>query len=184
MLFIFAFIQSSICFQTFDYTSKPLPYILTLYFGPNEIIEVKIKNKVGTYLSRFDEADEVDFEIDAIDGKGDVTTYGPFDHNSCLAGVYFKTKNFTLKFENKSPKSAKLALLFMDSTKIPTHLDKPYDYDFPVITEDVYDYEKFTSLDSITSPLIYYFEKKRNNIPLIVLYCILALLSIYGLFSF
>ncbi|KAK8870823.1 hypothetical protein M9Y10_008721 [Tritrichomonas musculus] len=180
---LFFLICSAISLQVYDFTAGTIPYILTIYFNPLDSAEVRVRPRLGVFLSTWDDADDLNLEVETVNKKGTLVKHGPFGPGSGLAGIYFKTKNYTLKFTNEGPERVKFALLFTSSS-LPSQFnnDVKYDYSFPVITESLSN-KSPAKLDLLTDPFIYYFEKKNNITPIIILYCVLGALCIGGLYA-
>ena len=179
---IFLLVAFSFCHQVYDFTSGSYPGVLTIYFEPLDTVEVRIRRYLGVFFSTRFDSNELILDIEAGNQGDQIQKYGPFGPESGLAGVYFKTKNYSLKFNNKGPEQAKIALLF-DNEKIPESYpySSNYDYTFPIFHTSVSEAPS-RKLRSLTNPLIYHFEQKKSDSPFMLLCIILGTLCLMGVF--
>lgn len=176
------FIRFTICLQIYNFTDKSndifAPYIVTLYFDPLDKIEINLKNGTGAFFSTWE--DDLFLEVETFDEKGDSTNYGDFGSESGLAGVYFQTKNYTLKFNNEAEEEKKIAIL-LDDEYFPSSSPDKSDLTFPAITEALATKYDVYVLRDLHDNFIYYFESKKNIIPMIIFYCVLGVLCILSM---
>lgn len=174
-MMLFIFVCLSICHQVYDFTTN-YPDILTLYFNPLETVEIIVRKRLGVFLSTWNDYGELHLEVEAGDKGGTIDKYGPFGSESGLAGVYFKTKNFTLKFKNEGADRARIGLMF-DYDRFPSRVPSNYryDYTFPIFAQGE------VKLTSLTNPFIYYLEEKNNDEPVIILCAVLGTFCMFGM---
>lgn len=145
-MMIFFLLQYSSCKHVFNMSYY---YESVFYFNRIEETEIYVDSNVGTFLSKWDNIDDLFLEVNTIDSKGEIKTYGPFDSGSGLNFILFKTKDYTLNFKYEGLEEVNLTILFSD--QFPRH-DSRYE-----------DYSMYDSFDDIKWPFLYSFDSADSS---------------------
>lgn len=123
MLIILIFLSKSA--RIFDYTDIEIPPSLTIYMNPFDNVQVKLNYKTPTFFSDLSKLYDLYFDIDAENPQGNIDTYGTFDHNSYIVGIFFESKNYTISFINEGLEIIKFALVFSNNSYFPPQFKFP-----------------------------------------------------------
>lgn len=171
MIFIFFYITTSK--TQYEYVDTPDLYVadtITLFLDRLDVIEYKVKRYIGTFLSYWKDADDLYLFVDSD------TTYGPFNADSGLAGIYFESRDYTVRLVNDGPNNITFQLSFSRTYPYFSYDDED---NFP-ITKLV---EQGSLIENLTSPFIYYIDRSGLKYVIIIMGIILGILSIIAIIS-
>lgn len=157
---IFLFFNTIFSKTVIDFSTLLAYGTITLYFGPLDEIEIKVKKGYGTMFGYWIE--DLYLYVDAD------TRYGPFDEESGLAGVFFKNIDYSVLLLNDGLNN----LSFL--VKIGRYYPYPYDPKFPVSLVS----SPGEKIGNLTSPFIYYIDESGYKYVVIIMSIILAFVSI------
>lgn len=148
---IFLLIQASLSvhlINVFRDDSRPL-IEYNLYFEPLDKIYLKIPKNIATFFPKFDDIGDLQLEVEAINSKGDNVTYGPFDSDSGLLIILFKTKDYLLKFSNEGLENISYKFILGRE----------------MIEDDIHygEFKDYKSFDDIIRPIIFKFDKSKKS---------------------
>ncbi|KAK8849969.1 hypothetical protein M9Y10_018562 [Tritrichomonas musculus] len=158
--------------QIFLYNNNLYEKELTLVFFPYDIIEVHVDKKIGVFLTKLKR--NIYLDIDAINSKGKVTSYGPFKESNRIAGLYFYNRRSVLKFTNYDNRFSSLSIIFAEN-KIPNLNISNHSQDYPIF--NIKNISMDDDIAGFGRPIIYDF--KRDIIGLIVITCTLGFLALF-----
>lgn len=111
---LFLFIHSSFCLkkQVFDFITRQYPSSIHLYVNPMEMVELKIKKGVGSFFAEMYSNNYISIEVESKNADGSIRTRGPYDSNSLLVGLVFKTSNYKIVLYNDGPYVEHIFIIF------------------------------------------------------------------------
>lgn len=143
-------------------------YII-LYLGPFDIAELNISDSILSIFSNWQNENSFYVEVESIDRKGIITKHGKYNKNSHLIGVYFKKRDYILKFSNEGQNEINFAIKF----------EELYDLSPPNITDKISTKYKFPNIKPSSSEnLIFDDTKERKFIFYIALIVTLVAVNI------
>lgn len=134
---------------------------IEFFFGPLDEIEFDVDSGYGSFFD-----DWTEYLYLYVDTG---TRYGPFDHESGLAGVFFKNRGYSLIMINDG----------LENISFLVNVNTRYPSDFPVSQI----YAPNERIENLTSPFIYYMDKPGLKKVVIIMMVILGILS-FGPFIF
>lgn len=149
----------------YDFQNSTKSNVMTLFLNPLDIVEIKLEGNTGTFVGYWKNSDDLYLFVDAD------ATYGPFDGDSGLAGIVFRSMNYAIRLVNDGIKEAQFSLAFSSSHYYPNIHDI---HDFPIF-EIV---QNGDPIEELSSPFIYYMDKKGYKYIIIIMGIILGLLSL------
>lgn len=173
IMLIFYFFSFSISITFYDF-SRTIPYSMTFFLNPLDVIEIKVRRGYGTFLSYWKEADDLFLYVDAINVKNNEVSYGPFVGNSGLAGIYFKKNEYIVRLVNDGPSDIEFSMIFSYNYPYAPYKEYPIsDVIFPSGQE----------IGQLSSPFIYYIDHSGSKISLIIMGVIVCILAFVPLFT-
>lgn len=158
--------------QIFLYNNNLYEKELTLVFFPYDIIEVHVDKKIGVFLTKL--KTNIYLDIDAINSKGKVTSYGPFKESNRIAGLYFYNRRSVLKFTNYDNSFSSLSIIFAEN-KIPNLNISKHSQDYPIF--NIKNISMDDDIAGFGRPIIYDF--RRDLFGLMIMLYTLGSLAIF-----
>ena len=161
--FLYYFTVGKIIYNFADF--NPTRYPASIFLRPLDVAEIRVPHGYGTFFDVWYGVDLFLFvETDSI--------YGPFDSNSGLAAVFFKTLDYDLRFVNEGPDVINVSFLFLpfvperERGKLPIHAVM----------------EPGQEIDNLKSPFIYYIDHSGSKIVMIIMSVILVIFCVLPFF--
>lgn len=162
--------------MTIDLIEGGLPKRLLIYLIPEDDIEIKIPKKYGSYIKNWDNEPNVQLYVHAKNANSQLVSYGPFDYESGLAGIYYENKDYTIQLYNDGIENSSFYLLF----------EKEY---FPIIRDEIGFpitslYPNGGKIKSLPSPLIFVIDKSGSKYIIYLMVPIMVILVAISMFTF
>lgn len=164
---ILIFTYNTVSKQIFFYNHGFFEKELTFVFFPYDIIEVHVDEGISVFLTELEK--DIYLDINAINWKGNVASYGSYKQSNKIAGVYFYNRKSVLKFTNYGNNYASLSIIFGKDDKFPDANISSHPYLYPAYASN--DYAR------LGKPIIYDFNRNINGIVVLAV-------SVFLLFIF
>lgn len=125
-------------YSVFDINvSKTYADFIILNLEPFDYSTLYVGKGVSTILSELNREDDIQIEVESINGKGKNVEHGTFNKYSRLYAIFFKNRDYKIKFTNEGQKEIKLALVFSDqyltnTSLIRKKISPKFNFNFPI----------------------------------------------------
>lgn len=117
--------------------SKTYADFIILNLEPFDYSIIHVGKGVSTILSDLNREDDIQIEVESINGKGNYVDHGIFNKYSHLYAIFFRNRNYKIKFTNEGQKDIELALVFSDeyfanTSMIREKISPRFNFNFPI----------------------------------------------------
>lgn len=116
-------------------TETPQDFLI-LYLEPFDYYSIHVRDGVSTILSEIKREDHLLVEVESINSRGESIEHESFDRYSRLYAIFFKNRNYTVKFTNEGHTEIQLGIVFSDEyfkdeVILRKRISPKFDFNFP-----------------------------------------------------